>query len=345
MPNNSTHIVRFYTPGGPLTLETMPTPEPAVGEVRVAVKAIGLNRVEDLFWQGQYFTKPILPSKLGLEGSGIVEAIGDGVDPFWIVKRVSMMPNFDMTVYGVAGERAIVPETSLVDLPEATSFEQGAAVWMAYLTAYGAVVRDGKVDRGDFVIVNAASSSNGLALLQMVKSLGASSIAVSRTDKKKQPLLDLGADYFVPSDAPDFVTQVKAITGGRGARLVFDPVAGKGVMQLAEATADRGTIMVAGYLGTDMFGYKDGQPTPFPFIEGISRNLNMRGYSAHELMSNVDEMRKATNYIGQRLATGEFVPRIDRVFPLDEIEKAYAHQRDGSQIGKIVIAATPSRMD
>jgi NADPH:quinone reductase-like Zn-dependent oxidoreductase len=91
-----------------------------------------------------------------------------------------------------------------------------------------------------------------------------------------------------------------------------------------------------------MFGYKDGFPTPFPFIDAVSRNLNVRGYSAQDLMTNAEELRKAAAYVSARLASGEFNPRIDKTFPLDQLEAAYTRQRQGRQIGKIIVAPLSS---
>jgi NADPH:quinone reductase-like Zn-dependent oxidoreductase len=336
---DTTNVIRFYEEGGPLNLETIPTEQPDAGEARIRVKAIGLNRVEELFQAGGYFIKPVLPSKLGIEASGIVEAVGSGVDALWIGKRVALIPSLDMTKYGVAGETAIIPADLLIEMPENVSFEEAAAVWLAYLTAYGAVVPNEVVKPGDFVLVNAASSSVGLALIQVIRAVGAHSISISRTAAKRQALLDLGADHVIAMDSDDLVAEVKAITGGVGVCLAFDPVAGRGIMKLAEATADNGTVMIGGYLGTDMFGYADGHPTPFPFIEAVARNLNIRGYSTRGMMADPDAMAKAKRFIGERLASGEFTAKIDRTFPLGQIEAAYAHIRARSLLGKIVVTA------
>jgi NADPH:quinone reductase-like Zn-dependent oxidoreductase len=336
---DTTRIVRFYEEGGPMKLEALPLEPPGPGEARLRVKAIGLNRVEALFHAGRYFVRPVLPSKLGIEASGIVEAVGIGVDAMWMGKRVALIPAFDMTKYGVAGESATVPAELLIEMPDHVSFEQGAAAWMAYLTAYGALVPNNLIRPRDFILVNAASSSVGLALIQMVRALGAHSIAVTRTAAKKQALIDLGADHVIAMASDDLVAEVKAITRGAGVRVAFDPVAGQGIMQLAAATADNGTVIIGGFLGTDMFGFADGQPTPFPFIDAVARNLNIRGYSARGLMADADGMAKAKHFIGERLASGEFKPKIDRIFPIEQIETAYEHMRTGSLLGKIVVVA------
>ena len=116
--------------GGHLQLDEVPLPVPAKGEVRLRVKAIGINRVEELFWKGKYFIQPTVPSKVGVEAAGVVDAVGRDVDPSWVGKSVGTVPSFDMTVYGLAGNAAVVPVDVLAQYPARLSFEQGASIWM-----------------------------------------------------------------------------------------------------------------------------------------------------------------------------------------------------------------------
>jgi NADPH:quinone reductase-like Zn-dependent oxidoreductase len=194
-------IVRFHQTGGPevLVLDELPLPEPGAGEVRLRVKAIGLNRAEVMFRMGRYLVQPKLPSKLGYEASGIVEAVGTGVDAAWIGKTVSTVPAFPADVYGVYGEVAIVPAFAIAEYPAQLSFDEGTSIWMQYLTAYGALNMHGKIAKGDFVVITAASSSVGLAAIEIARAEGAIGIATTRTSKKKAELLAAGADDFLLS--------------------------------------------------------------------------------------------------------------------------------------------------
>jgi NADPH:quinone reductase-like Zn-dependent oxidoreductase len=139
---NTVKIVRFHQTGGAevLKLDELPLPEPATGEVRIRVKAIGLNRAEVMFRLGRYLVQPELPAKLGYEASGIVEAVGPGVDRSWIGKTVSTVPAFAADKYGVYGEVAIVPVHAIAVYPDKLSYEEGTSIWMQYLTAYGALI-------------------------------------------------------------------------------------------------------------------------------------------------------------------------------------------------------------
>jgi NADPH:quinone reductase-like Zn-dependent oxidoreductase len=186
--SNTVKIVRFHKtgPAEVLQFDELPLPEPGPGEIRLRVKALGLNRAEIMFRNGQYLETPILPSKNGYEAAGIVEAVGTGVDSSWIGKTVSTVPGtFKLNDHGVYGQVAVVPVHGIAEYPSALSYEQGASIWMQYLTAYGALIWLGQLAKGDFVVITAASSSVGIAALEMVKVEGAISIAVTRTIAKK----------------------------------------------------------------------------------------------------------------------------------------------------------------
>lgn len=210
-------VVRFYELGGPekLKLEDAPTQEPKQGEVRLRVQATGLNRAEASYMRGRYFEQPKLPSRIGYEAAGIVEAVGPGVDKSLVGKKVATVPGYSMNDYGVLGEEAVVPATSLGEYPEKLSPAEGAAVWMQYLTAWGALVHLGKVGAGDFALLPAASSSVGLAAIQIVKDAGGTAIAATRTSKKKKELLELGADHVIATEEEDLPARVQEITGAK----------------------------------------------------------------------------------------------------------------------------------
>ncbi|MDY6897805.1 MAG: zinc-dependent alcohol dehydrogenase family protein, partial [Cyanobacteriota bacterium] len=217
-------IVRFdeFGDASVLKLEELPLPEPDKGEVRIKVEAIGLNRAEVAFREGQYIEEPDnFPAILGYEASGVIDAIGEGVTEFKIGDRVSTIPGFSMKKYGVYGESAIVPVAMVAKYPEKLSPKEGTAIWMQYITAYGALVEFGQIKSGDFVLISAASSSVGSAAIQITKAQGATAIATTRGESKKQMLLDNGADYVIVTKNEDLLTRVMEITNGQGANLIF----------------------------------------------------------------------------------------------------------------------------
>ncbi|MGC2507905.1 MAG: zinc-dependent alcohol dehydrogenase family protein, partial [Candidatus Acidiferrales bacterium] len=210
MSKETAKIVRFHATGGPevLKIGEEPIPEPGKGEVRLRVQAIGLNRAEVMFRKGQYLETPAFPSKLGYEAAGIVEAVGPDVDKKWLGKKVSTVPAFVMTQYGVYGEVAIAPLSAIAEYPEKLTPEEGTSIWMQYLTAYGALILHAKITKGDFVIITAASSSVGLAAIEMVNAEGAVSIAVTRKSAKKDALRKLGAAHVIATEDEDFLARV-----------------------------------------------------------------------------------------------------------------------------------------
>ena len=324
-------IVRFHENGGPenLKLEELPTQEPGKGEVRLRVKALGLNRAESMFYRGQYLEQATFPSRLGYEAAGVVEAVGEGVDAKWVGKPAATIPNFLMTQYGTLGEEAVVPVGALAEYPANLTAEQAAAIWMQYLTAYGALVHYGQVKAGDFVSIPAASSSVGLAAIQIVRDAGGTAIAVTRTSAKWAELLELGAQHVIVSEEEDYVARVKEITGGRGVRLTFDPVAGPFVEKLADAAAPGGSIFQYGALSL--------APTPFPLFVALTKGLSMQGYTLREITQDAHQREVAVKYVFDRLADGRFVPKIAKTFSFKDTVAAYKYLESNQQVGKVVI--------
>jgi len=324
-------IVRIHGIGGPenLHFDELPTQEPGKGEVRLRVKALGLNRAESMFYHGMYLEMPELPSRLGYEAAGVVDAVGEGVDKSWVGKPVATVPNFSMTHYGTLGEEAIVPAAALGEYPANLSPTQAAAIWMQYLTAYGALVHIGGVKSGDFVAIPAASSSVGLAAIQIVRDAGATSIALTRTSAKRAELIALGANHVVATDEEDYPARAHEITNGQGVRLTFDPVAGAFVEKLAAAAAPGGLIIEYGALSL--------APTPFPLFSALGKGLGMRGYLLMEISQNPSLLVTAKKYVFDRLANGRFAPKIARTFPFEETVDAYRYLESNQQVGKVVI--------
>lgn len=324
-------IVRFHEVGGPevLKIEEEPSRSPGKGEVKLKVQASGLNRAESMYYHGFYLEAPKLPSRIGYEVAGVVEAVGEGVDKSWLGKPVATVPGFSQNQFGTLAEEAIVPVSVLGEYPRNLTPVQAAAIWMQYLTAWGALVHIGGVKPGDFVSIPAASSSVGLAAIEIVRDAGATAIAVTRTSAKKQELLDLGAHAVIAGNEEDYVERIGQITGGSGVRLTFDPVAGPFAEKLAQAAAPGGIVFEYGLLS--------GQETPFPLRLALGKGLNFRGYTLHEITRDPAVAGVAMKYIRERLADGRFVPKIAKTFPLDQTVEAYKYLESNQQIGKVVI--------
>jgi NADPH:quinone reductase-like Zn-dependent oxidoreductase len=324
-------VVRFHQTGGPevLRIEQIEVPPPGTGEVQINIKALGLNRAESMFRRGQYLEAPKLPARLGYEAAGTVAAVGPGVQGFKVGDAVSTIPNFSLNAYVLYGDVANAPVHAVTHHPASLSWAEAAAIWMQYLTAYGALIDLGKLTKGDTVLVPAASSSVGLAAIQIANRVGAMPVALTRGQAKRQALLDAGAAQVIVTDEQDLVKEVLSITGGKGARVVLDPVGGPTFAKLAQATARLGTLFLYGALSPD--------PTPLPLFDVLGKWITIRGYVLMEITSDPARLERAKQFVNDGLASGSFKPLIAKTFPLVQIVEAHRFLESNQQVGKIVV--------
>ncbi|UQS17625.1 zinc-dependent alcohol dehydrogenase family protein [Pseudomonas sp. HS6] len=324
-------IVRIHEYGDAsvLKLESVDVPAPASGEVQIEVKAFGLNRAEVMFRNHAYLQEAQFPSRLGYEAAGVVAAVGAGVSEFKVGDTVSLIPPLDIAKWGTYGELANVPAELTVKHPSNLSFEQAAASWMQYVTAWGALVEQAKLTKNDFVLITAASSSVGLAAFQIARMVGATSIAVTRTRAKKQALLDAGAAHVIVSDEEDIVAAVMALTDGQGARVVFDPIGGPAFEQLTQSMARGGILLEYGALSSE--------PTPFPLFTVLGKCLTLKGYLYAEVVADPAALARAKAFISDGLASGALQPIIAKTFALEDIQDAHRFLEANQQVGKIVV--------
>lgn len=326
-------VVQFHAYGGPevLRMEEQHVGAPKAGEIRVRIEAIGLNRAEAAFRSGHYLESAQFPSRLGYEASGVVEALGEGVRDFACGDAVCVIPAFSMTHYGVYAELANVPAHAVLRRPPELSATAAAALWMAYLTAYGALIDIAALQHGDAVVITAASSSVGLAAIQLANAIGAVPIAITRSPHKRDALLAAGARHVVVHEtASTTIAQVMQASGG-GVRLVFDPVAGPELKTLAALLAPQGTLIVYGNLSGA------GDSTPFPFREAIGKGLSLRGYLVFELIRDPPRLHAAEAFIRDALRRKAIQPTISRIFPFAQIIQAHRYLESNQQLGKVVV--------
>ncbi len=324
-------VIRFHEIGGPevLRIEDLDIPAPAPGEVRIRVKALGINRAEALLRSGAYIETAPLPSGLGLEAAGLVDAAGEGVDGFAPGDAVSIVPPISMVRWPAYGELINFPAEFVVRHPPALSWEAAAAVWMPYLTAYGALVDIARLGKGDFVAVTAASSSVGLAAIQIANMVGATPVAITRTSSKRQPLREAGAADVIASQEEDVEKRLKEIAGPDGLRVVFDAVAGSIFEPLTAAMSPGGILIEYGGLSP--------QPTPFPLAAVLGKCLTLRGYLVHEVVRDPVRLAAAKAFILDGLASAALKPVIARTFPFEQMVEAHRFLESNEQFGKIVV--------
>ena len=324
-------VVKFHEAGGPevLRLEEETPQTPGAGEVSLDVRAIGLNRAEAMFRRGMYMEQPAFPSRIGYEVSGIVRAVGPDVTGFKAGDAVSTVPGYSQVKYGSYAEVALVPAAMLVPKPEGLSFEAAASIWMQYLTAYGALIDIANLGAGDAVVITAASSSVGLAAIQLARQVGATPVATTRTGAKRAALLAAGAAAVVATEEDDVPAAIMAATGGKGARVVFDPVGGRTVLKLAAGMAQSGILF--------QYGRLSGEETPFPAMASFGNRLSMRAYTLLEIIQDPERLERGKRHVLDGLASGALTPKIDRTFTLDQIVESHRYLEGNEQIGKIVV--------
>jgi NADPH:quinone reductase-like Zn-dependent oxidoreductase len=323
-------VVRVHELGEPevMRFEDLEVRAPAAGEVRIRVRAIGLNRSEAMFRKGAYPVRPKLPTQIGYEGVGTVLVLGPGVEGFAVGDRVCVVPNYQLGEYGMYAEETIVPARSLLHAPPGLSDVEAASIWMQYFTAM-AIIEIGKATVGDYVVVRAASSSVGLAAVQLANWAGAVPIAATRRSSKADALKAHGAKHVIATEETDLVAEVMRITGGKGARLVFDPVGGPEVDMLARAMADEGILFIYGGLS--------GKETTFPHWPAAMKGLSIRGWVASAIWNKPERYARAQNLVLRGLAEGHLKPVIAKTFPFAQIVDAHRYLESNQQLGKIVV--------
>ena len=197
------------------------------------------------------------------------------------------------------------------------------------MTAYGALIDIAAIKKGDFVVIPAASSSVGLAAIQLCNIIGAIPIATTRTSSKRKAIQEAGAAHVIATEEEDLVARLTEITSGKGARVVFDPVGGKTVLALAEGMARGGILFQYGALSPE--------PTPFPLMAALTKSLTMRGYVLFEIVEDLTRFERAKQFILDALSSGKLKPIIAKTFTLDEIVEAHRYLESNQQFGKIVV--------
>jgi NADPH:quinone reductase-like Zn-dependent oxidoreductase len=324
-------VIKFEKAGGPDVLKFLERDVPAPGptELRIKVKAIGVNRAESM-WRSDAYIEPVkFPASLGYEAAGTVDALGKDVEGFAVGDAVNVVPSFSMNDYSTYAEVIIAPHYAVVKQPASLSFVEAASVWMMFLTPYGALIEDAGVTQGDFVVIPAASSSVGLAAIQLTNYAGATSIALTRTSEKRAKLLDAGAAHVIATEEVDLVGEVKRITGGKGARVVFDPVGGPTFPKLISVLSFRGTAYIYGALSE--------APTPIPLLEMIAKMVTIKAHNIWLTSGDKTRQKAAVDFILKGFEAGALRPIIDRVFKFDEMVEAHRYLERNAQFGKIVV--------
>ena len=215
---------------------------PGAGQVRIRHHAAGLNFFDLLQVRGQYQVKPPFPFTPGAEVAGLVEAVGEGVTQFTTGGRVMAL-----CLQNGFGEASIVPVTHVFALPGSWSFTEGAAFPIVYHTGWYALHRRARLAAGETLLVHAGASGVGMAAIQIGKALGARVLTTAATEAKREFASRVGADEVIDYTLPNWPDEVKRLTGGRGADVIYDPVGGDAFDLSTKCIAPEGRLLVIGF--------------------------------------------------------------------------------------------------
>ncbi len=310
-----------------VALKDLPLPEPGAGEVRVRVEAASLNFPDLLMLKGEYQFKPAPPFTVGMDLAGVVDAVGPGV---------AMQPGQRVAggaKTGAFADYAICPAASLHPVPEAMSASEAAAYPAAYTTAYVSLVERGQLKAGETLLVHGASGGVGMASVDVGRILGATVIATTASAEKADALKAAGADHvIVLGDKPgdNFREQVKALTNGRGADVIFDPVGGDVFDESTRCIAFNGRLLVIGFAGGRIASVN----TNIPLIKGFS----VIGVRAGEYGRQLPERgRIVRDQIWRWAAEGVTKPKVFAELPFEQWREAFDLMRDRRLVGKVIL--------
>lgn len=300
-------------------------PEPGPGQVRIKVRATSINFPDLLLCQGKYQLKLEPPFTPGMDIAGTIDALGTGVEQFSLGDEVCGGARF-----GGFADYALVNADGLQQKPASMSFEEAASYSAAYLTAYVALVRRGRLQAGETLLVHGASGGVGMAAVDVGKLLGAAVIATGGSDEKLAKVKAYGADHVI-NTADGFRTKVKDLTGGRGADVIYDPVGGDVFDESVRCIAFDGRLLVIGFTS----GRIANVATNMPLIKGFS----VVGVRAGEYGRQFPDLgRENVNQIWDWARAGKTRPYVHATLPLEETLEGFRALRDRKVVGKLIIA-------
>lgn len=313
-----------------LRIEERPVPEPGADGIVIKVGAAGVNFPDILTVAGSYQHKPVLPFVPGIEGAGTVHAVGREVTRWRPGDRVM----FNLRP-GAFAEYVKLPGTSpLLPLPDGWSEAEGAGFRVAAQTAYHALVHRAQLRAGEVLLVHGASGGVGLAAVQLGKHLGARVIATGGDDARLAIVKAQGADAVVNYRTDDFVAAVKALTEGRGANVIYDPVGGEVLEKSMRAAAYGARLLVV--------GFTSGGPSRIMSNHVLIKGLSILGVRAGETVQRLSPElgRDYVEELPRLAALGVMRPHISHRFPMARVAEAFQALLDRKVVGKAVIEMT-----
>ena len=308
-----------------VTWKEMPTPAPGAGEVLIEIKAASLNFPDILIVQNKYQVKPPLPFVPGSEYAGVVQAVGAGVTHLKVGQPVACLSGT-----GGFATHTLAPAERCMPLPPGFPFVDAAAFIMTYGTSHHALADRAQLKAGETVLVLGAAGGVGTAAIQLAKAMGAKVIAAASSDEKCALCKSIGADSTINYSKENLRDAIKALTGGHGPDVIYDPVGGDLAEPAFRSIAWRGRYLVVGFAA--------GPIPALPFNLALLKGASIVGvfwgdYSRREPKANAAMMAELAQWYGQ----GKIKPVIDSTMPMAELKAAYAHMGSRGVKGKLVL--------
>ena len=308
-----------------LTWKELPTPTPAEGQVRIQIKAASLNFPDILIVQNKYQFKPDLPFVPGSEYAGVVEAVGTGVTHLKVGQNVACLSGT-----GGFATHTLAPAAMCMPLPAGFSHVDAAAFIMIYATSHHALVDRAALKAGETVLVLGAAGGVGTSAIQIAKAVGAQVIAATSSDAKCALCKSIGADETINYQTEDLRERIKALTGGKGPDVIYDPVGGAYTEPAFRSIAWRGRYLVVGFAA--------GPIPALPFNLMLLKGASVVGvfwgdFAKKEPKDNAAMLGELASWYAQ----GKIKPVIDRIMPMSQLKEAYAHMSSRSVMGKLVM--------
>jgi len=318
-------VCKEYGPADRLVIEDRPDPAPDAGEVRVGIRAAGINFVDALSIAGQYQVKTPLPFIPGSEAAGIVQAVGEGVERVKPGDRVMITPQT-----GAFAEKCVVSEQRCLPLPTKLNFEQGAGFCITYATGYHALQQGAALRAGETLLILGAAGGSGVAAIEIGKALGATVIAAASSEQKLEFARQAGADHTVDYSTASLRDAVKEITGDKGVDVVFDPVGGELAQMALRSLAWHGRYLVIGFAGGDI--------QRFPANIALLKEASIIGvwwgaWAQHHPGESLQNMRK----LDALVSAGKLKPRVTESYPLERYRDAFAAITGRRARGKVIL--------
>ena len=308
-----------------LTWKELPTPTPAKGQVLIRIQAASLNFPDLLIVQNKYQMKPELPFVPGSEYAGVIEAVGEGVADLKVGQMVACLSGT-----GGFATHTLAPAKLCMPLPPGFPPVDAAAFIMIYATSHHALLDRGQLKAGETVLVLGAAGGVGMSAIQIAKQTGARVIAAASTDEKCAFCKTLGADDTINYSTEDLRERLKALTGGKGPDVIYDPVGGEFTEAAFRSIAWRGRHLVVGFAAGEIPAIK----INLPLIKGASLvGVFWGDFARREPAANAAMMQTLATWYAQ----GKIKPVIDRQMPMSELKAAYARMGSREVMGKLVL--------